>query len=176
MFDRLLDLIITLWEDIWCLKIVRENNKGVLLRYGKVRRVYEPGLVFKLPFVDDLIIQFTGDDTIVLPSQKLITKDGKQVTVKAVVVYNVVDVIPFTMNVNQAYQSLSDVSSGVISDIILKLDYSELKDNLEELNNKASKAVRKEVKKWGAHIDTVSFTDITTSRSFNIFKDGEAHL
>ena len=176
MLDKLLEILSNIWEDLWCFNIIKQNEKGVHLRLGKVKRIHEPGLVFKAPFVDQVLKQYVNDDTIMLPSQKITTKDGKTVTLRAMVMYNVTDVLPFVLNVNMACQSIADLTAGVISEMVIKMTYQELTTNLEELNNKITKIVRRECKHWGAHVEYVKFIDVTTSRSFNIFKDSDSHL
>ena len=176
MFDKIIDLLTLLWNDLWCFKIINVNEKGVRLRFGKINKIMDAGLVFKMPFVDNLIIQYVKDDTILLPSQKLTTKDGKTITITGMVLYCVEDIQPFVLNASVATQSISDVALGTISDVILKMTYDEILESLEKLSNEISKAVRRECKQWGVKIEYVRLTDITTSRTFNVFKNSDSHL
>jgi len=176
MFDRIIDLIILVWQDVWIFKIINVNEKGVRLRFGKVNKMMDAGLAFKLPFVDNIIIQYVKDDTILLPSQKLTTKDGKTITITGMVLYCVEDVQPFVLNASVATQSIADVATGIISDVILQMTYHEILQSLDKLSNEISKAVRRECKQWGVKIEYVRLTDITTSRTFNVFKNSDSHL
>jgi regulator of protease activity HflC (stomatin/prohibitin superfamily) len=176
MFDRIIDLIVLVWNDIWIFKIINVNEKGVRLRFGKVNKIMDAGLAFKLPFVDNIIIQYVKDDTILLPSQKLTTNDGKTITITGMVLYCVEDVQPFVLNASVAAQSIADVATGIISDVILQMTYDEILESLDKLSNEISKAVRRECKQWGVKIDYVRLTDITVSRTFNVFKNSDSHL
>jgi regulator of protease activity HflC (stomatin/prohibitin superfamily) len=176
MFDKLYELLTSVWSDIWFFKIINQNEKGLRLRVGVVNKELKPGLVFKAPFIDNIMQQYVGDDTIQFPSQKLTTKDGKVVTITGMMLYNITDVKPFLLNASIPTQTLSDVATGVISDIVLKHTWAELIESLEQLNNKISISVRRECKEWGVHVEYVRLTDITVSRTFNIFKNSEAHL
>lgn len=176
MFDKLIDILILIWNDLWMFKIINQNEKGILLRMGKMKKILNPGLVFKIPFIDQVLQQYVQDDTIALPSQKLITKDGKGITITGMVLYSVEDVEPFILNASIPAQTISDITAGVISQQILELDYNEILESLEKLSHKISIAVRRECKGWGVKIEYVKLTDITVSRSFNIFKNNEGHL
>lgn len=176
MFDKLLDILILIWNDVWCFNIINENEKGLRLRFGKKNKILEPGLVFKYPFIDTIIKQYVKEDTIILPSQKLMTKDGVSITITGMVLYSVDDIEPFVLNASIPTQTVSDVAAGAISELILEMDYKEILESLEKLSHKISIAVRRECKHWGVKLEYVKLTDITTSRSFNIFKNSESHL
>lgn len=176
MFDKLYEILAEIWSDVWFLKIINQNEKGVRLRMGKFQKELEPGIVFKAPFIDNILQHYIGDDTIQMPSQKLSTKDNKTITISGMILYTVSDIKPFLLNASVPIQTVSDIATGVISDIVLTHTWDELVESLEKLNNKISISVRRECKEWGVHIKYVRLTDITSSRSFNIFKSNETHL
>lgn len=176
MFDKLIDLIILIWNDITIFKEVSEFEEGVRLRFGKFNKILKPGWAFKIPFIDSIICKFVKDDTILLPSQKLTTKDNKTITLTGMVLYNVDDIKPYIINVNLPSQTISDVAMGVISDIIVERTYNEVVESIEKLSNEVSKIVRRECRQWGIKIEYVKITDICLSRTFNIFKNSESHL
>ena len=176
MLDKLIDIIIIAWEHIWFIKIINENERGILLRFGKLKKQLSSGMVFKIPFIDQVLIQYVKDDTILLPSQKLTTKDGKTITVTGMILYNVDDVVPFILNASVPTQSITDVAQGSIAEMILSMTYEEIVESLEKLSNEISKSVRRDCKHWGAKIQYVKLTDITVSRTFNVFKNSDSHL
>ena len=53
MFDKLYELLTSVWSDIWFFKIINQNEKGLRLRVGVVNKELKPGLVFKAPFIDN---------------------------------------------------------------------------------------------------------------------------
>jgi regulator of protease activity HflC (stomatin/prohibitin superfamily) len=176
MFDKLFDLLIVIWNDLWMFKIVRENERAIRLRFGKKNKHFGAGLVFKYPFIDEILVQYVCDDTVLLPSQKLTTKDGKSITITGVVLYSVEDVEPFVLNASVPTQTISDVAQGAISETIIGMNYPQIIESLEKLSNEISKDVRRECKHWGVKIHYVRLTDITLSRSFNVFKNSDSHL
>jgi regulator of protease activity HflC (stomatin/prohibitin superfamily) len=72
-------------------RIVRQYEKGLVMRLGKFHAMAPSGLVFIMPMIDDLIRVDMREQVISVPPQKLITKDNVTVEVDAVVYYKVVD-------------------------------------------------------------------------------------
>ena len=72
-------------------RIVRQYEKGLVMRLGKFHAMAPSGLAFIMPLMDDLIRVDMREQVISVPPQKLITKDNVTVEVDAVVYYKVVD-------------------------------------------------------------------------------------
>jgi len=74
-----------------CARIVKQYEKGLVMRLGKYRSTVDSGLTFLTPFVEDLITVDMREKVINVEPQKVITKDNVTVTVDAVVYYKVID-------------------------------------------------------------------------------------
>jgi regulator of protease activity HflC (stomatin/prohibitin superfamily) len=72
-------------------RIVRQYEKGIILRFGKFHALANSGLTFIMPFTDSIVRVDMREQVITVPPQKLITKDNVTVEVDAVVYYKVVD-------------------------------------------------------------------------------------
>src|SRR2546421_5389983 len=72
-------------------RIVRQYEKGIVLRFGKSHGLADSGLIFIMPFTDSIVGVDMREQVITVPPQKLITKDNVTVEVDAVVYYKVVD-------------------------------------------------------------------------------------
>jgi regulator of protease activity HflC (stomatin/prohibitin superfamily) len=72
-------------------RIVRQYEKGIILRFGKFHALANSGLTFIMPFTDSILRVDMREQVITVPPQKLITKDNVTVEVDAVVYYKVVD-------------------------------------------------------------------------------------
>src|SRR6184192_4328612 len=72
-------------------RIVRQYEKGIVLRFGKFHALADSGLTFIMPFTDSIVRVDMREQVITVPPQKLITKDNVTVEVDAVVYYKVVD-------------------------------------------------------------------------------------
>ena len=173
-FGALIQWIQSIWKIVWFFKIIREYEQGVLLFCGKFKKVLNPGLHFKWSVFEEIVSHYSKDDTILLPSQKLTTKDNKTLTVTGVVLYRIDDIELFLTKVNAPQQAISDAAMGIIAENIIQSDY-ENTINIK-IMNEISKQVRRDCKKWGVYIEYVKLTDLSLSKSINLFKETESHL
>ena len=173
-FSALIQWIQSIWKIVWFFQIIREYEQGVLLFCGKFKKTLQPGLHFKWSVFEEIQTHYSKDDTILLPSQKLTTKDNKTVTVTGVVLYRIDDIELFLTKVNAPQQAVSDSSMGIIAENIIQSDY-ENTINIK-IMNEISKQVRRDCKKWGVYIEYVKLTDLSLSKSINLFKETGSHL
>ena len=82
MFDKLIEFLLNIIEDIMPVFFVKQYNNGILLRMGKFVRIVKPGVVFKIPFLDKIEVVTIVTTTLSVPTQSVITKDKKQLVVK----------------------------------------------------------------------------------------------
>ncbi len=174
MLDRLIDFILNLINEFFPIQIISQYEQGVRLRFGKLVGKCDPGLHFKIPFADQIMTHYAKDDTILLPSQKLTTKDGKTVSVRGVALYHIDDIEVFLLSVNNAQQAISDIAMGLVAENIIQSNYEDTIST--KIMNEISKQVRRDCKKWGVYIEYVKLTDLSLSKSVNIFKEEAAHL
>ncbi|MCS7093440.1 MAG: SPFH/Band 7/PHB domain protein [Patescibacteria group bacterium] len=140
-------------------KIIRQYEKGVVLRLGKFHSIIEPGLNLVIPFLDTLIVVDVRERVINVEPQKVITKDNVTVTVDAVIYYKVVDPVKATFEVedfNAAATTLAQtnlrnvVGEKTLDETLVAKDVinSSLRDVLDEAtNNWGVKITRVEVQK-----------------------------
>lgn len=174
MFDKIIDLLIAVWKDIWFFQTIYEYEEGVKLRLGKYHKSLKPGIWFKWSVAEKILVHYAKDDTILLPSQKLTTKDGKTITARGVILYKIDDIKLFLTEVNQPQQAISDMAMGMISNNITTGNYEDCYN--DKIMNEITKDVRREAKRWGAYVTYVKLTDISLSRTFNISKESESHI
>ena len=169
MFDKLVELLINWWIELKPIVIVRDYEGAVLLRFGIFKRVLGPGLHFKIPFFDEVIDQHVVITTLSLDAQSLYTKDKQNIVVKGVIKYKISDVKIFLLEVWDAQDALSDMSSSIIKNVIMSMTMEECTD--AELDNTLTKKVRVEAKKWGVEVQQVTLTDLAPIRSYRLIND-----
>ena len=158
MLDKLFEFLSQWISDLLPVVIVPSYEEGVLLRFGKFKKVLHPGVHFKIPFGDEVIRQHVVVTTLSLPAQSLYTGD-KQIS----------DVKIFLLEVYDAQDALSDMTLGIIKNIIISLPAEKCID--PELDNILTKKVRTEAKKWGVEIQQVTLTDVAPIRSYRLIND-----
>ena len=166
MFDKLLDFIIQMWEKLTFFTIVKQYQQGAWLRFGKLRKIVEPGLYFKIPILDEIDAYHVLTTAMTLEAQSLTTKDEKDIVVKAIIKYRTADLSKFFTHVYDAVEAISDVSMGIIRGVIARKTWEECKN--DDIDNEITKKVRIEAKKWGLEVDTVTLSDLSRMRSIRL--------
>jgi len=169
MFDKLLEFITTWIEQLLPVFVIRHYEMGVSLRFGKYRSTLSPGLYFKIPFVDEIIVQHVVVTTLSLAPQSLYTKDKQNIVVKGLVKYKISDVKTFLLEVYDAQDAISDMTQSIIKNIVMDKIMNECID--PDIDNTLTKKARVEAKKWGVEIQQVTLTDLAPIRSFRIIND-----
>jgi membrane protease subunit HflK len=162
VFERLLDLLIQIWEQLKPLYIVDVYQMAGVLRFGKYSRSVEPGLHWKIPFAERTIEIMTCITTVRLPVQPLTTKDDIAVTVGAIIKYQIVDIEPYITTIFDQHDVLIDVTMGAIRRQLAAANYADLV--LLPPEEQVLKTVRAEVNKYGFKVHTVTFTAFTRAR------------
>ena len=173
MFDKLVDVIVEWIKEIVPFVIVPQYEDGIILRFGKYHRTLSPGIYLKLPFFDEILTYHTVMTTLALPSQSLYTIDKQNVVVKGVVKYSITDVKTFLLEVYDAQDAISDMTQGIIKNIIISKTLEECTHT--DIDSNLTKKVRSEIKKWGVDIQQVTLTDVAPIRSIRLINDGLLH-
>lgn len=169
MFDRLFEILAGLWRHLIPFQVIPQYEKGVHLRFGKFFRVVEAGLVWKVPFADEILTHHVVVTTINLPPQSLATKDEKNIVVSAVVKFRVTDIKTFLLEIYDSVDAIGDLSQGIIRKVIINKSWDECKS--EEIDNEISKRVRAEAKKWGIEVSSVTLANLAQIKSIRLFND-----
>jgi len=169
MLDRLWEILAALWEKFIFYQIVNQTDSGVRLRLGKFKEVVSPGLHWKIPFVDEIIPHTTLWTTLSLNAQSLTTKDGKDVVIKGVIKYRILDIQTFLLEVWDAIDAISDMTQGIIFDIIKDKTWEELQTT--DLKPIITRKAKNEAKRWGIEIETVTLSDLAKIRSIRLLND-----
>jgi regulator of protease activity HflC (stomatin/prohibitin superfamily) len=162
MFERLLDALVKGWHWLRPFFIVRAGDRCVVLRFGRAHRELIPGFYWKWPLVEEPVDVTACISTIRLPAQSLTTKDDVQVTLAAIVKYEIVSAMPYVTDIWDQHDVLADVTMGAIRRTTAQAEYSALVANPPEQEVLVS--VRKEVNRYGFKVHAITFTTFTRAR------------
>lgn len=168
MLDKLIEVIVTFIHDFLPFKIVDQWEKGVHLSFGKFKKVVYPGLNWKIPFFDKIWVTPVITQTVNLKPQTVTSSDDKSVVLTSILRYHIDDVEKFLLGVMHANDVLVDTTQGIIRDIVEDTTW----DDLVDLTNRVTPKVNKEVKKWGIHVELISFPDLGEIQTMRIITDG----
>ena len=167
MLQQLIDLILQFLDDVKPFEIIPHYDRGVRLRLGKqVSNTLEPGLYWKIPFVDKILTVQVKPTTMSLAEQTITTKDGQSIVVKAVVKYEIDDAPTLILEVNDSLDAISDMVKGIIRKELIEVDWKDC--NSPEIEAKIKRRSKAEAKKWGISVLEVTLTDLGLMRSIRI--------
>ena len=174
MIDKLIELLSQIWSYLIFFVIVSEYEEGVLLRFGKYKKYIKPGFRWKIPIVDNIIVNHTVWQTISLHPQSLTTKDNKGIVVKGIIKFRIADVKVFSLEVWGSADAISDMTMGIIRDEVMEHSWEEIKEG--KLDKVIARKGKAEAKRWGIEIDTVTLIDMAEIVSIRLFNDTKSHI
>lgn len=170
MFDKIADLLLASLRLFQFFGVVDEWERAVVLRFGRFHREVGPGLHWLIPFsVDQLLSISVVPDPEKLDPQTLTTADGRIVTLRAVVTYQITDARKALLAVSLVRASLEDACSGEIGRLVSESAYEDL--TAEKLWNLMTRRCRKRAEEWGVEVVRVQLSDIAPSRNFRLWTD-----
>ncbi|GAA1212296.1 slipin family protein [Pseudonocardia alaniniphila] len=148
------------------LRVVRQFERGVVFRLGKVRdAVQGPGLAVITPIVDHLHKVNMQIVTMPIPAQEGITRDNVTVKVDAVVYFRVTDPVRALVDVQNYEYAIGQVAQASLRSIIGKSELDDLLSNRERLNQGLELMIDSPALGWGVHIDRVEIKDVALPES-----------
>src|SRR3712207_6237944 len=143
------------------IKIVKEYERGVIFRLGRVRgRAKGPGLFILLPLVDRMIKVDLRTVTMDVPPQDVITRDNVPARVNAVVYFRVVDPNKSVIEVENHVLATSQISQTTLRSVLGQKDLDELLTNREEINEELQSIIDEQTDPWGVKVSVVEVKDV----------------
>lgn len=167
MLDRIIDIIENVWDSLVPYIIILEYQEGVMLRFGKYRKVIGKGIHFKIPIIDTPVVEHIAITTTTLPPQSLTTLDNQTIVVKGIIKYKIVDIHKYAILVWDAKDALVDTTCGIIRDTVNEKDWQEVR--LGKIDGLISRRVKSAADEYGIEVILVTLTDISIMKSFRIF-------
>ncbi|ADV64994.1 slipin family protein [Desulfurococcus mucosus] len=163
-FGLLILLIIILFIGVPLLsasvKIVREYERVVVFRLGRLVGAKGPGLILVIPFFDQVAKVDLRVITVDVPKQEIITKDNVSVKVDAVVYYRVVDPVLAITRVANYHYSVSLLGQTVLRDVLGQSELDELLQKRDELNKRITGILDELTMPWGIKISSVTIKSV----------------
>jgi len=142
------------------IKILREYERGVVFRLGRLIPVKGPGLVIIWPVIDKLVKVSLRTVTMDVPSQDIITKDNVTVKVNAVVYFRVVDPTKAIIDVLDYEYATSQISQTTLRSVLGQSNLDDLLAKRDELNAELQKIIDEQTEPWGIKVTTVEVKNV----------------
>ena len=139
-------------------KFVREGERGALLRFGKFRRILEPGFVFVIPFMYEIDRIHVRQNTIGLGHQVITLKDNLAFKVSSTVIYHVTEPYKALYEIDGLHDSIENVALTVMRASLSAYAFEDVRD-LKKLNEELVTVLRERTKTWGIEITSFEIND-----------------
>ena len=158
------------------IKILKEYERGVVFRLGRIIPVKGPGLVVIWPIIDKLVRVSLRTVTFDVPSQDVITKDNITVKVNAVVYFRVMHPIKAITDVEDYFYATSQIAQTTLRSILGQSQLDDLLTKRDELNAELQKVIDFQTEPWGIKVTTVEVknVDLPAEMQRAIAKQAEA--
>jgi len=129
-------------------RIVKEYERGVIFRLGRVVGAKGPGLFFIIPIIDRMVKMNLQTVTTDVPPQEAITRDNVTVRVNAVTYFNVFDPVKALVNIENYRYGTSQIAQTTLRSIIGQVDLDDLLVNRDDINQRLQKLIDSLTDPW----------------------------
>jgi regulator of protease activity HflC (stomatin/prohibitin superfamily) len=137
------------------IKILREYERGVIFRLGRLIGAKGPGIIFIIPGVDKLLRISLRLVTLDIPPQDVITHDNISIKVNAVVYFRVLDPNKAVVEVENYLYATSQLAQTTLRSVVGQADLDELLSQRDKINMKLQDILDKHTEPWGIKVSLV---------------------
>jgi regulator of protease activity HflC (stomatin/prohibitin superfamily) len=142
------------------IKIVREYERVVVFRLGRLQGAKGPGLFFIIPIVDQVVKVDLRTVTFDVPPQEVITRDNVTVNVNAIVFFRVVSPEAAITQVEDYLQATSQIAQTTLRSVLGQVELDELLAEREKLNKQLQMIIDEQTDPWGIKVKSVEIKDV----------------
>src|SRR5580698_125690 len=143
------------------LRILREYERGVIFRLGKLQAAKGPGLIFLIPIVDRMVKMDLRVVTIDVAKQEIMTKDNVPVTVDAVVYFRVVNPSDAVIKVENFWKATSLIAQTTLRSVLGQASLDDLLSQRDTINQKLQEIIDRQTEPWGIKVTAVEIKDVS---------------
>ncbi len=147
------------------IKVLREWERGVILRLGRLQKLRGPGLTFIIPVIDRLYRVDLRVITLDVTQQRIITHDNVSVEVDAVVFYQINDAVKSVVAVENFQKAAFFITQTTLRDVLGQSELDDLLARREVINQRLQVIVDQATEPWGIKIIAVEVRDVRLPES-----------
>jgi len=141
-------------------RILREYERGVVFRLGRLLDQQGPGVVLLIPFIDRMVRVSLRTVTQQIPPQEVITRDNVPARVTAVTYFHVVDPNRSVIEVEDVLSATSQIAQTTLRSVLGKAELDTLLAERERLNEDLQKIIDDQTEPWGIKVTAVEIKDV----------------
>src|SRR5882672_9879225 len=141
-------------------RILREYERGVIFRLGKLVGAKGPGLILLIPMVDKMVKMDLRVVTIDVAKQEIMTRDNVPATVDAVVYFRVVDPVAAVVKVEKFWKATSLIAQTTLRSVLGQSPLDDLLSQRDVINLKLQEIIDRQTEPWGVKVTAVEVKDV----------------
>jgi regulator of protease activity HflC (stomatin/prohibitin superfamily) len=142
------------------LRILREYERGVIFRLGKLLGAKGPGIIVLIPIVDKMVKMDLRVVTIDVSKQEVMTRDNVPATVDAVVYFRVIDPIAAVVKVENFWKATSLIAQTTLRSVLGQAELDELLAHRDKINQTLQEIIDRQTDPWGIKVTSVEIKDV----------------
>ena len=142
------------------IRIIKEFERGVVLRWGRFSHVKSPGVRFLIPFVDQMYRMDLRIVTMDVPKQEMMTKDNVPVTVDAVVYFRIVNPEDAVLKIENFARATGLIAQTTLRSTIGQAMLDELLSERDKINEQLQAVIDEQTEPWGIKVTNVEVRDV----------------
>jgi len=142
------------------IRVLREYERGVIFRLGKLQAAKGPGIIFLIPIVDKIVKMDLRVVTIDVAKQEIMTKDNVPATVDAVVYFRVVNPMDAVVKVENFWKATSLIAQTTLRSVLGQASLDDLLSQRDAINNKLQEIIDRQTEPWGVKVTAVEIKDV----------------
>ena len=142
------------------IRVLREYERGVIFRLGRLIATKGPGLILLIPMIDRMERVDLRTVTLNIPPQEVITRDNVPSSVNAVAYFRVVDPNRAIVEVENFLLATSQISQTALRSVLGKAELDQLLSERERLNEQLQKIIDESTEPWGVKVTAVEIKDV----------------
>jgi regulator of protease activity HflC (stomatin/prohibitin superfamily) len=146
-------------------RVLREYERAVVFRLGRLLAAKGPGIVLLIPAVDRMVKVDLRTVTLDVPPQDLITRDNVPARVNAVAYYRVIDPVRAIVDVERYHAATSQIAQTTLRSVLGRADLDMLLAERDRLNEALQQIIDEQTDPWGIKVSTVEIKDVGIPQS-----------
>ena len=142
------------------IRVLREYERGVVFRLGRLIGQKGPGLIFLIPVIDRMQRVSLRTVTLNIPPQEVITRDNVPARVNAVAYFKVVDPNDSVVQIEDFLQATSQIAQTTLRSVLGKAELDTLLAERDRLNEDLQQIIDEQTEPWGVKVTTVEIKDV----------------
>ena len=153
-------IVIAIFIILSALRVLREYERGVVFRLGRIVGAKGPGLIILIPLIDKMTKVSLRTVVLDVPPQDVITKDNVSIQVNAVVYFRVIDPVKAVLEVENYLYATSQLAQTTLRSVLGEVELDDLLASREQINHKLQEIIDRETDPWGIKVSMVEIKHI----------------